>query len=191
MTRLSISIRLRWLAATAIALASLPVAHAGNHASAYCEPSLRASLVAAAQSAPGAVREDGSLYGMQRWNAWTKRSYFGVGFPGLLSCAYTVSAIFQGACHPIGRIASVSAVDAALSRWRKIDAQDMVQAGDIVFWRPRQLPVVHRLCGAHWHVGIATGNGRTVDNDWFSGKPENHGMSRLCVAFDHARRPPD
>jgi hypothetical protein len=154
-------------------------------------PSLRASLVAAAQAAPAAVQADGALYGMQRWIAWTKRSYFGVAFPGLLSCAYTVSAIFEEACHPIGRIASVSAVDAALSRWQKIDVQDKVEAGDVVFWRPRQLPVVHRLCGAHWHVGVATGDGRTVDNDWFSGKPENCGMSRLCVAFDHARRPPD
>jgi hypothetical protein len=127
MTRLSIPIPLQWLAATAIMLTSVPSARVDSHASTprtYCGPSLRASLVAATQSAPSAVQVDGSPYGMQRWNAWTKRSYVGIAFPGLLSCAYTVSAIFEGACHPIGKIASVSTVDTVLSRWQKIDAPD-------------------------------------------------------------------
>ncbi|MGF6609975.1 cell wall-associated NlpC family hydrolase [Paraburkholderia sp. WSM4175] len=115
----------------------------------------------------------------------------GMSFPGLLSCAYTVSAIFEGACHPIGKLASVSAVDKALSQWQKIDAQANVQPGDVVFWQPRKSLLLHRLCGAHWHVGIATGNNETVDNDWWTGKPELHRMTRLCVSFPWARRPPD
>ncbi|WP_322032680.1 hypothetical protein [Paraburkholderia sp. J76] len=174
----------------AIAVASTTLGNANAASAPYCEPSLRASLLAAARSSPSAVQDDGSLYGVQRWNTWTRRDILGMSLPGLLSCAYTVSAIFQGACHPIGKLASVSAVDAALSRWQKIDVQADVAPGDVVFWRPRTMPVLHRVCGAHWHVGIATGKNETLDNDWWTGKPAIHGLTRLCVAFAWARRPP-
>ncbi|MPV71375.1 hypothetical protein [Burkholderia sp. BE17] len=85
-----------------------------------CGQPLAQRLTQAAIASLGAVQQDGSLYGMQRWTVATRASYVGLQFPGLLSCAYTVSAIFRAACHPIGNLASVSAIDTALSRWPKI-----------------------------------------------------------------------
>lgn len=155
--------------------------------SAQCGQPLAQRLMQAALASPAPVREDGSLYGVQRWTAATRASYLGLQFPGLLSCAYTVSAIFRAACHPIGNLASVSAVDAALSRWPKVTKIEDLRPGDVVFWRPRHSGLV-RCPNTHWHVGIAIGDGRTVDNDWWSGRPEEHSVHRLCSTFAYARR---
>lgn len=109
-----------------VALAVSLMVSQGVHAAspdmspAQCEHPLAQRLMQAALASPAAVQRDGSLYGVQRWTATTRASYFGLQFPGLLSCAYTVSAIFPAACHPIGNLASVSAVDAALSRWPRL-----------------------------------------------------------------------
>ncbi len=154
-----------------------------------CGQPLALRLTQAALASPAAVQRDGSLYGVQRWNSSTGASYLGLQFPGLLSCAYTVSAIFRTACHPIGNLASVSAVDAALSRWPMVMKIEDLRPGDVVFWRPRHTGIV-RCPNTHWHVGIAVGDGRTVDNDWWSGKPEEHSVSRLCSTFAYARRAP-
>lgn len=177
----------------AVALAALIVVSVGANStsgemsSAQCGQPLAQRLTTAALASPAAVQEDGSLYGVQRWTAATRASYLGLQFPGLLSCAYTVSAIFRAACHPIGNLASVSAVDAALSRWPKITKIEDLKPGDVVFWRPRQTGLV-RCPNTHWHVGIAVSGGRTVDNDWWSGQPEEHSVHRLCSTFAYARR---
>lgn len=149
-------------------------------------------LADAASAAPSAVKEDGSLYGVQRWNAATGRRYLGLRFPGLLSCAYTVSAIFREAGHPIGNRASVSSIDSALSTWPKVRKTEDLKPGDVVFWKPRPSGALGLKCPSdHWHVGIAVGDGKTVDNDWWSGKPVRHSIDRLCVTFAYARRVPD
>ncbi|VWC81379.1 hypothetical protein BLA50215_01267 [Burkholderia lata] len=177
------------------ALAAQALVSGNTHAmnsemsSGRCEQPLAQRLTRAALASPDAVLRDGSLYGVQRWTVATRASYLGLEFPGLLSCAYTVSAIFRAACHPIGNLASVSAVDAALSRWPKVTKIEDLQPGDVVFWRPRRTGIL-RCPNTHWHVGIAVGNGRTVDNDWWSGKPEKHSVSRLCLTFAYARRLP-
>lgn len=161
---------------------------AGAVTAAKCLPSAQ-SITWAALAAPDHTLPDGSLYGMQRWTSATRASYFGMKFPGLLSCAYTVSAILHAACYPIGHLAAVSQVASALSQWTKISDIDDLRPGDVVFWRPRQ-GWWHCPSDAHWHVGIAIGNGRTMDNDWWSGKPEAHSVHRLCVEFAYARRAP-
>jgi hypothetical protein len=94
------------------------------------------AAVKAAIAAPEAAQEDGTLYGMKRWRKPTGRSYLWLKFPGLLSCAYTVSAIFREACHPIGDIASVKGIDAALAKWRRVPNARDLKAGDVVFWKP-------------------------------------------------------
>lgn len=147
-------------------------------------------LADAAIQAPASAQPDGSLYGVARWNAATERTYLGKKFPGLLSCAYTVSAILREAGHPVGALASVRQVDSALSGWPKISAPDALQPGDVVFWKPRRVPVFGSVCGTtHWHVGISTGGNRTVDNDWWSGRPRSNTVSRFCSVFAYARRP--
>lgn len=182
--------RLCGTAWVALVLAGVsPHAMSGDLSSMQCGQPLAQRLTQAALASPNAVQQDGSLYGVQRWTAATHASYFGLQFPGLLSCAYTVSAIFRAACHPIGNLASVSAVDAALSRWPKVTAIEELKPGDVVFWRPRRTGIL-RCRTTHWHVGIAVRDGRTVDNDWWSGKPEEHSVSRLCSVFAYARRAP-
>jgi hypothetical protein len=156
-----------------------------------CNRPLAQRLYEAAAAAPEAARDDGTLYGMQRWRAPTGRSYLGLKFPGLLSCAYTVSAIFQAACHPIGERASVKSVDAALAAWRKIMSARELKPGDVVFWKPTRGSILGFKCPGHWHVGISLGGSTTVDNDWWSGKPERAKLERSCTAFAYARRPPD
>ncbi|CAE6858293.1 hypothetical protein R75461_07842 [Paraburkholderia nemoris] len=147
-------------------------------------------LADAALEAPAAAQPDGSLYGVPRWNAATGRTYLGMKFPGVLSCAYTVSAILRKAGHPVGALASVRQVDSVLSRWPKISDPDALQPGDVVFWKPRRVPVLGSMCGTvHWHVGISTGGTRTVDNDWWSGQPQPNTVSRVCSVFAYARRP--
>jgi hypothetical protein len=147
-------------------------------------------LADAALQAPASAQPDGSLYGMTRWNAATERTWLGKKFPGLLSCAYTVSAILREAGYPIGALASVRQVDSALSDWSKISDPDALQPGDVVFWKPRRIPVLGNLCGTtHWHVGISTGGNRTVDNDWWSGQPRSNTVGRVCSVFAYARRP--
>jgi hypothetical protein len=84
-----------------------------------CVGPLSLRLAGAALNAPRVANSDGTLYGLQRWRPSTDQTYLGVAFPGFLSCAYTVSAIFGAACHPIGALASVGQVDAALSGWQK------------------------------------------------------------------------
>ncbi|WP_157376161.1 hypothetical protein [Burkholderia ubonensis] len=184
------------LALIAGSIASPSVAQASETASARPlvrrDQPLAYRLADAASAAPSAVKEDGSLYGVQRWNAATGRSYLGLRFPGLLSCAYTVSAILREAGHPIGNRASVSAVDSALSAWPKIRKTEDLKPGDVVFWKPRTSVALGLKCPSdHWHVGVAIGDGKTVDNDWWSGKPVTGSIDRLCVAFAYARRAPD
>ncbi|KVC22430.1 hypothetical protein [Burkholderia pseudomultivorans] len=178
---------LAWTLPIACGLASC--AASGQTAPVQCDQPLAQRLTQAALASPAAVKQDGSLYGMARWTPATRARYLGLTFPGLLSCAYTVSAIFREACHPIGQLASVTSVDAALSRWRRIDDADDLKPGDVVFWRPRRNGVLP-CPNTHWHVGIAIGDGRTVDNDWWSGKPETHSVSRVCSTFAYARRAP-
>src|SRR5512138_2581729 len=90
-----------------------------------CEGRLSERLTRAAVAAPAAAQDDGTLYGVKRWRKPTGQRYLWLKFPGLLSCAYTVSAIFREACHPIGEIASVKGIEAALTKWRKVlDARD-------------------------------------------------------------------
>ncbi|RQH05648.1 CHAP domain-containing protein [Paraburkholderia dinghuensis] len=147
-------------------------------------------LTDAAMNAPASAQPDGSLYGMTRWNASTQGTFLGVKFPGMLSCAYTVSAILREAGYPVGRLASVRQVDSALSGWTKISEPNALQPGDVVFWKPRRVPVLGSLCGTtHWHVGISTGGNRTVDNDLWSGQPRPNTVSRVCSVFAYARRP--
>ncbi len=153
--------------------------------------SLAHRLADAALEAPSAVQLDGSLYGMPRWNAATQRTYLGMKFPGLLSCAYTVSAILRKAGHPVGALASVRQIDSALSGWPKITDPATLQPGDVIFWKPRRVPVLGSICGTvHWHVGISTGGTQTIDNDWRSGEPRANNVSRVCSVFAFARRPP-
>jgi len=153
--------------------------------------SLAERVTEAALSAPAAAKDDGTLYGMQRWHATTQQTFIGLKFPGLLSCAYTVSAILQQAGYPIGQRASVTGVDAALTAWPKITDRKALQPGDVVFWKPRPGSILGMRCpSTHWHVGISIGGDSTVDNDWFSGMPSKHGLSRTCMVFAYARRPP-
>ena len=157
-----------------------------------CDHPLAQRLAAAALAAPTAAHDDGTLYGVQRWQAPTGRSLLGVHFPGLLSCAYTVSAIFQGACHPIGRLATVRSVDAALADWRKVTQRDALKPGDVVFWQPSGGSLLGLRCpNDHWHVGILIGAESTIDNDWWSGLPAAGHIERPCMRFAYARRPPD
>lgn len=155
-----------------------------------CDRTLPERLSDAAARAPEAARDDGTLYGVQRWRAPTGRSHLGLKFPGLLSCAYTVSAILRAACHPIGEVASVRKVDAALSSWRKVADPKQLKAGDVVFWRPTRGTILGVACPGHWHVGISLGGDATVDNDWWSGKPKRNTLARTCTTFAYARRPP-
>lgn len=189
----SLSTALKRLCAAALAaqlMVCLSVHAASSQiAPGQCGQPLAQRLTQAALASPAAVQPDGSLYGVQRWTPATRASYLGLQFPGLLSCAYTVSAIFRAACHPIGNLASVSAVDAALSRWPKIAKIDELKPGDVVFWRPRRMGLV-RCFNTHWHVGIAISDGSTIDNDWWSGKPEEHAVNRFCSTFAYARRAP-
>lgn len=160
-------------------------------ASSLAPHSLAAKVAAAAVGAPAAAKDDGMLYGMQRWHAATQQTLAGLRFPGLLSCAYTVSAILREAGHPIGQQASVTGVDKALSTWAQVTEQQRLLPGDVVFWRPRPGSFLGFRCpSTHWHVGIFIGNGSTVDNDWLSGLPSRHALSRACMVFAHARRPP-
>jgi hypothetical protein len=156
-----------------------------------CELPLVRRLLEAAEAAPDAVRDDGSLYGVRRWRSPTGRSYFGLRFPGLLSCAYTVSAIFRGACHPIGELASVKAVDAALAGWRKVTKRSELKPGDVVFWKPTGGTILGFKCPGHWHVGFSVGGDVTIDNDWWSGKPKRGNLDRACTVFAYGRRPPE
>ena len=155
-----------------------------------CDGPLSQRLLQAAVAAPEAARDDGTLYGMQRWRKPTGRSYLWLKFPGVLSCAYTVSAIFQGACHPIGEIASVKGIDAALVDWPKIRDARQLNPGDVVFWKPVRGKILGFDCPGHWHVGISLGGDATIDNDWWSGKPKKGSLERPCSTFAYARRPP-
>lgn len=155
-----------------------------------CQGPLAQRLYAAALGAPTAAQDDGTLYGMQRWESTTGKSFLGVHFPGLLSCAFTVSAIFQGACHPIGRRGAVRQVAAALSAWRKITDRHELLPGDVVFWRPVRGTILGFPCPGHWHVGVSLGGEATIDNDWWSGKPTRGSLDRACTTFAYARRPP-
>jgi hypothetical protein len=156
------------------------------------ELTLARRLYDAALTAPAAAKRDGSLYGMQRWHPATKKSYIGLSFPGLLSCAYTVSAIFKEAGHPIGQVATVQGIDAALSHWPKIIDSQRLMPGDVVFWKPRQGKIFGLSCPVgHWHVGISLGGDSTVDNDWWSGLPTQNSLERACATFAYARRAPN
>lgn len=167
------------------------VAYAGSETPPpHCGGPLNQRLLKAAVAAPNAAKDDGTLYGMQRWRKPTGRSYVGLKFPGLLSCAYTVSAIFQEACHPIGEIASVNGIDAALVKWQKISDTRELEPGDVVFWKPVRGTILGFSCPGHWHVGISLGGDSTIDNDWWSGKPKKGSLERACTAFAYARRPP-
>jgi hypothetical protein len=195
--------RLGWLSARMIRMRVLPlslllllapfrVAAESGTAPLPCDGPLAQRLVEAALAAPSAAQQDGTLYGVQRWQKPTGRSFLGVHFPGLLSCAYTVSAIFQGACHPIGRLASVRSVDAALADWRKITRRETLKPGDVVFWQPSGGSLLGLRCpNDHWHVGILIGAESTIDNDWWSGLPAAGHIERPCMRFAYARRPPD
>jgi hypothetical protein len=165
-------------------------ATAGEMPAPSCQGPLAQRLHDAAVAAPAAARDDGTLYGMQRWEPTTGKSFLGVHFPGLLSCAYTVSAILQRACHPIGRRGAVREVAAALSGWRKITDPRDLQAGDVVFWRPVRGTILGFPCPGHWHVGVSLGGEATIDNDWWTGKPTSGSLDRTCTKFTYARRPP-
>jgi hypothetical protein len=156
----------------------------------HCDGPLSERLLKAAVAAPEAARDDGTLYGMQRWRKPTGRSYLGLKFPGLLSCAYTVSAIFREACHPIGEVASVKGIDAVLVNWRKIHDARQLSPGDVVFWKPVPGQILGVKCPGRWHVGISLGGDSTIDNDWWSGKPKKGSLERACTTFAYARRPP-
>jgi len=167
------------------------VAYAGSGTPpTHCEGPLSQRLLKAAVAAPDAAQDDGTLYGMQRWRKPTGRSYVGLKFPGLLSCAYTVSAIFREACHPIGDIGSVKGIDAALVKWQKIRDARELGPGDVVFWKPVRGTILGFKCPGHWHVGISLGGDSTIDNDWWSGKPKKGSLERACTTFAYARRPP-
>ena len=180
---------MRGLAFAILLLAS--VAFAGSPApAARCQGPLSERLVTAATAAPDAAQDDGTLYGVKRWRKPTERSYLWLKFPGLLSCAYTVSAIFRQACHPIGEIASVKGIDAALSKWKKISNVRDMKPGDVVFWKPVRGTILGFKCPGHWHVGIFLGGDSTIDNDWWSGMPKKGTLERSCTAFAYGRRPP-
>ena len=179
------------LLVTILATVAVSVAYAGSGAPPpRCDGPLSQRLLNAAVAAPDAAKDDGTLYGMQRWRKPTGHSYLGLKFPGLLSCAYTVSAIFQGACQPIGAIASVEGIDAALYKWRKIRDARELKPGDVVFWKPTRGEILGLKCPGHWHVGISLGGDATIDNDWWSGKPKKGSLERACTTFAYARRPP-
>jgi len=167
------------------------VAYGGSAApTARCHGPLNDRLVAAAIAAPDAALDDGTLYGVKRWRKPTERSYFWMKFPGLLSCAYTVSAIFREACHPIGDIGSVKEIDAALSKWQKVPNVSDLKPGDVVFWKPVRGTILGIKCPGHWHVGISVGGNSTIDNDWWSGMPKKGTLDRSCKVFAYGRRPP-
>ncbi len=155
-----------------------------------CDLPLPQRLYESAMAAQDAAGSDGKLYGIQRWRKTTGSNHYGLKFPGLLSCAYTVSAIFQGACQPIGELASVAEVETKLAKWQKISNLRELRRGDVVFWRPVAGKILGFKCPGHWHVGISLGGELTMDNDWFTGKPQLGHLKRDCTAFDHARRPP-
>lgn len=155
---------------------------------AHCDGPLSQRLYNAAIAAPDSAKDDGTLYGMQRWRKPTARSYVGLKFPGLLSCAYTVSAIFKEACYPIGEISSVKGIDAALAKWQKVADARKLKPGDVVFWKPVPGTILGFKCPGHWHVGISLGGDSTIDNDWWSGKPKKGDIERACTTFAYARR---
>jgi hypothetical protein len=156
-----------------------------------CSGPLPQRLLKSAIEAPVAAQSDGRLYGLERWRKPTSKSYLGLHFPGLLSCAYTVSAIFRGACHPIGDIASVQGIDKALRDWPRIDRAKALRPGDVVFWRPTGGTVLGFKCPGHWHVGISLGGEGTIDNDWWSGMPKQGKLERSCTIFAYGRRAPE
>ena len=119
-----------------ILVASALAVAAPEEPSDHCDGPLTQRLLEAAVKAPSAAGNDGTLYGMQRWHPPTSRSILGMKFPGLLSCAYTVSAILRKACHPIGEIAAVKEVDMALKNWAKVTRPEYLKPGDVVFWKP-------------------------------------------------------
>jgi hypothetical protein len=155
-----------------------------------CSLPLPQRLAEAAAAAPAAAGDDGTLYGVQRWRGTTGASHLGMKFPGLYSCAYTVSAIFRAACHPIGELASVKGVDTALAKWPKVANSAELKPGDVVFWKPVSGTAFGFKCPGHWHVGISLGGDATIDNDWWSGMPKKSRLDRSCTAFAYARRPP-
>ncbi len=167
-----------------------PAAHAESASPTQCSRPLPQRLVEAAAAAPGAALDDGTLYGVQRWRATTGSRHLGMKFPGLYSCAYTISAIFRAACHPIGELASVKSVDTALAKWQKVVNSAELKPGDVVFWKPVSGTVFGFKCPGHWHVGISLGGDATIDNDWWSGMPKKSSLDRSCTAFAYARRPP-
>jgi hypothetical protein len=157
----------------------------------FCEGNLADRLYNAAYYAPSRAKSDGTLYGMQRWYPETSRTYAGMTFKGFLSCAYTVSAIFRGACSSsVGTQASVAGVKSRLSGWKKITDPDALEKGDVIFWEPTpDQSVLGVSCGSNWHVGISLGGRRNVNNDWWSGYPKAESNSRSCGKFSFARRP--
>jgi hypothetical protein len=173
----------------ALSARSVPPAVAAPRAPAGCRAPLAERLYRAALAAPEAAREDGTLYGMKRWTPSTARTFMGRTYPGVLSCAYTVSAIFAAACHPIGRVASVKGIDAALGRWRKVTDAGALEPGDIVFWKPAGGSYLGFECPARWHVGVSLGGDDVIDNDWSTGMPRRSAIDRPCKAFAYARRP--
>jgi hypothetical protein len=176
-----------WIAAVLLASGG---AAAADTVPTGCDRPLHQRLYEKAVAAPEAARDDGTLFGMSRWSKTTGKSYLGLKFPGLLSCALTVSAILRAACHPIGRIASVKGVDGKLSAWPKVTDPHALRTGDVVFWRPTAGRILGWKCPGHWHVGISLGGAATVDNDWWSGKPKRNTLERSCTTFAYARRPP-
>jgi hypothetical protein len=177
------------LVLSTLLLASVALAGSGRRPM-QCDGPLSQRLLRVAMAAPDAAKDDGTLYGVQRWRKPTGRSYLGLKFPGLLSCAYTISAFFREACHPIGEIASVKGIDAALASWRKIRNSRELEPGDVVFWRPVPGTILGFKCPGHWHVGISLGGDSTIDNDWWSGQPKKGSLARACTTFAYARRPP-
>jgi cell wall-associated NlpC family hydrolase len=91
---------------------------------------------------------------------------------------------------PIGEVASVKGIDAALVNWRKIRDARQLSPGDVVFWKPVPGQVLGFKCPGRWHVGISLGGDSTIDNDWWSGKPKKGSLERACTTFAYARRPP-
>ena len=139
-------------------------------------------LVAVADEAPRAARAvagNVELFGHGMWTdgtAWTEPRT-GLNFPGYLSCARVVSAIFLEAARRGGRRwlsgidSRVSGVERTLAGagWRSVPPSQ-ARPGDVAIWKQRS--------GPGNHIGIVVGRrlaaaGRmaTIDNLSLTGRP--------------------
>lgn len=108
---------------------------------------------------------------------------------GALACARVVQIVLRKAGVPgFSRpLYSVRQIQSKTRNWKSVSYDD-IEAGDIVFWRKAGHD---EKCtdGGDCHVGIAVGNGQSLDNNGIFKKPEISGIGwRMRWRFLGAKR---